>query len=103
MNTLIQEIIANDLAAREKVKAVEAQKANVKKDVEAKHDMIIQAKQQEMKDRLERLKAKHAEELLQAKQQKALAYEAASLKLKEEFTKKEDEWIKELVACCIHR
>lgn len=101
MNTLVHEIIANDLTARKKVEEIEAQRICVKKEVESRREEIFQEHQKEMESRLASLKKQQEQELADAKQKKAMAYEEASLKLKEQFAKKEDEWFKELVERCL--
>lgn len=102
MDTLIQKIIAEDLAARKKCEKVAEEKKHVKNEAEAQKEEIFAEFQKKAEARLAALQQQNEQALADAKAQKTQEYEIASAKLHKTFMEQEETWVEDLFHRCIH-
>lgn len=102
MEPLVKEIIALDMAARNKVEAAKQARSDVKKQAELSKSEMEAKAMQEAKQRLEELKSKYENEVLSAKQKSETQYTEALAQLQEKFQVAKKAWLEEIVERCIH-
>lgn len=102
MEPLVKEIIAMDMAARNKVEQAKQARSEVKKQAELSKAEIETKVMQEAEKRLADLKKQYEAEISAAKQKSEAKYTEALCQLQEKFQRAKAEWLKDIVERCIH-
>ena len=102
MEPLIQEIIAMDKEARQKVAELEAQKCTDKKEMDEQKTAMEIAAQKVAEQRLADLKKQYDQDMAAMNKEMEKRYEASVTKLRDHFASNKEQWLQELVQRCIH-
>lgn len=102
MEPLVKEIIAMDMAARNKVEQAKQARSDVKKQAELSKAEIEAQAMQEAKMHLANLKEQYEKEFLSAKQKSEAKYAQSLAQLQEKFQNARESWLKDIVERCIH-
>lgn len=100
MEPLIQEIIAMDKAARQKVAEQEACKCTDKKQIEEKKQAIEIAAQKAAEKRLADLKKQNEKDMAMMTKALEQRYETSVKRLRDHFASNKEQWLAELMKHC---